>query len=153
MLEYNQTSEGGLSYGHNEMASLANKLLQKDELLRYIKNRLNGELDKNKISVNGIEEIIKSIEQHLGDKDEEIEFKNHFNKVYNNFLNRFNEKHPNVNSEWLMICAYIRMRKPTTEISFLLNVPNEILEIRYKRLKKKLELGNEVNLVDYILNF
>jgi hypothetical protein len=153
MLEYNQTSDGEPEYGHNEMASLVNKLFQKDELLRYIKKRLNGELDKNKISVNGIEEIIKSIEQHLGDKDEEIEFKTHFNKVYDNFLNRIKEMYPAIGSDWLMICAYIRMRKSTNEISFLLNIPIEILEVRYSRLKKKLELDKEVNLIDYILNF
>jgi DNA mismatch repair ATPase MutS len=153
MLEYNQDQQRPFGNANNETAVLVNKLFQKDELLRYIKNRLDGELDKYAISVNTIEEIIRSIEQHLGDDNDIKDFITQFDKVHDNFLNRFKEKYPSIDGEWIMICAYLKMKKSKTEISFLMNIPIEILEIRLLRLKNNLELSPDVDLAEFINNF
>jgi DNA-binding NarL/FixJ family response regulator len=136
-----------------ELASIASALVQKEELLKYLREKLEQVNFVNPDSDQIILDLVKSIDADLNTSDNWTEFQLHFDKVHDNFLLRFKERHKRLNQSWLLMCAYIRMNKSVKEISNLLNISIAAVEKRRYRLKEKLGLDRSDNLVDYINHF
>ena len=77
-------------------------------------------------------------------------FKIQFQKVHPNFFNSLLEKEPNLTSNELRMCAYIRMNMSTKEIANLLNISDRSIQTSRYRLKKKLNLDPSNDLISYI---
>ncbi|MGA9588773.1 MAG: LuxR C-terminal-related transcriptional regulator, partial [Salegentibacter sp.] len=60
-------------------------------------------------------------------------------------------EHPELTSNDLRLCAYLRLNLSSKEIAPLLNISVKSVEIKRYRLRKKMDLGRNVNLTDYIL--
>lgn len=61
------------------------------------------------------------------------------------------EKHPTITANELKLCAYVRMNISTKEIAQLMNISVRGVEISRYRLRKKLGIGPEKNLFDYLI--
>ncbi|HEX4957369.1 MAG TPA: LuxR C-terminal-related transcriptional regulator, partial [Lacibacter sp.] len=59
--------------------------------------------------------------------------------------------HTNLTGNELKLCTYLRMNLSTKEIAQLMNISVRGVEISRYRLRKKLAIGSEVNLFDYLL--
>ena len=67
-------------------------------------------------------------------------------------MRRLRERHPGLNNNELLMCAYLRMNLRSKEIAPLLNISVRGVEtIRY-RLRKKLDLERDASLTDYLKN-
>ncbi|MGS0526385.1 helix-turn-helix transcriptional regulator [Zobellia nedashkovskayae] len=75
-----------------------------------------------------------------------------FNNTDREFLTRAKELHPNLSSNDLKFCAYLRLNLSSKEIAPLLNISVKSVEVRRSRLRKKLDLKRETKLTDYILS-
>lgn len=58
--------------------------------------------------------------------------------------------HPDLSPNDLRFCAYLRLNLTSKEIAPLLNISIKSVETRRYRLRKKLNLEHEDNLVSYI---
>ncbi|MFN5136350.1 MAG: helix-turn-helix transcriptional regulator, partial [Chitinophagaceae bacterium] len=67
------------------------------------------------------------------------------------FVKQLKEVHPNLTGNELKLCTYLRMNLSTKEIAQLMNISVRGVEISRYRLRKKLGLGSEVSLFDYLL--
>jgi len=63
------------------------------------------------------------------------------------------EKHPDLSPRELRLCAYLKMNLSTKEIAPLMNISIRGVEIGRYRLRKKLNLDREDNLINYLMNF
>ena len=79
-------------------------------------------------------------------------FQEAFNNADRDFLKKVKEIHSNLTPNDLRLCAYLRLNLSSKELSRLLSISLKSVEIKRHRLRKKMELPHETNLVDYILS-
>ena len=132
---------------NRELATTAMSLINKNELLSSIKNDLiQTERDISK------EEVVKIIDRGLSDNKDWEFFKEAFNNADKNFMDKIKKLHPDLTANDLKFCSYLRLNLTSKEIAPLLNISIRSVEIKRYRLRKKLNLLHEMNLVDYILS-
>ena len=151
----NEKLEVDIRHKNSELASTAMHLVQKSEMLNSIKSELTKLLKK--LDVDKEQEETKRIFRLLTDEakvDKDWDqFSGHFDNVHSDFLKLVKEKHPQLSATDLKLCAYLRMNLTTKEIAQLMNISVRGVEIARYRLRKKLELATEINLVSYFVDF
>ena len=149
----NDKLEDEIRFKNQELAAATMHLVQKGEILLTVKDNLNQILEQ---STNPT--VKKEIQQLLNllnfdaklDEDWE-QFAFHFDQVHVDFLKRLREHYPQLSINDYKLCAYLRMNLTTKEIAPLLNISVRGVEASRYRLRRKLELSNDVNLTDLIL--
>ncbi len=66
------------------------------------------------------------------------------------FINRLKEKYPDLTTNDHRLCAYLRMNLSTKEIAALSNISPRGVEGSRYRLRKKMDLPNELNLNEFM---
>ncbi len=122
-------------------------ITKKNEVLRSIKEELLAS-NKKETSTNS---VIQIINKSLKENDDWTFFKEAFNNADSKFFQHIKNLHPNLSPNDLKLCAYLRLNLATKEIAQLLNITTRSVEIKRYRLRKKLNLKHEDNLVNYIL--
>jgi hypothetical protein len=147
--------EAEILFKNKELGLSSMHLVQKNEAI----SRLKTELSKfiKKISDPEIKKEIKNMISILSD-DERLEddwesFAQNFDSVHNEFITKLKLKFPQLTPSDLKLCAYLKLNLTTKEIAPLLNISVRGVEISRYRLRKKLDIGNEVNLNDFMMHF
>jgi DNA-binding NarL/FixJ family response regulator len=149
----NEKLEADLSFKNAELAAAAMHLVKKGELLTKIKKDLSQVTKdmRNPETIAAIKQVVKKV----GDDDkldEEWEtFARHFDAVHSDYLTNLKNKHTNLTSNELKLCANLRMNLSTKEIAQLMNISVRGVEISRYRLRKKLGISSEINLFDYLI--
>jgi DNA-binding NarL/FixJ family response regulator len=91
------------------------------------------------------------IEDNIGSKTDWIQFEHYFNAANQNFISRLRQQHPEITTGDIRLCCLLRMNISTKEISSLLNISVRAVELRRYRLRKRLELEGDTNLVEYLM--
>ena len=122
-------------------------LSKKNEVLQKILEILKkDEIPGNKIN-NQVKQIIN---QNLGDRNDWQIFRSHFDEAHSDFLKKLKARHTNLTPNDLRFCAFLRMNMTSKEISILLNMSLRGIEVKRYRIRHKLEIGHDVNLVEYL---
>jgi ligand-binding sensor domain-containing protein/DNA-binding CsgD family transcriptional regulator len=150
----NDKLETEIEYKKQELASTTMHLLQKSETL----SKLQSELSKIAKKLpdeqkKDMKEIIKTIEMDVKLDKNWQNFEHHFDQVHEDFIKRLRESYPQLTPKDLKLAAYLRMNLVTKEIAPLLNISVRGVEISRYRLRKKLDLDREDNLVEFMMNF
>ncbi|MCP3932021.1 MAG: hypothetical protein GY705_23355 [Bacteroidetes bacterium] len=148
----NEKLEAELNHKNSQMASTALHLVQKEEMLHKLKLELNKLVlkadPKNKRQIKG---LIRSITEDMNLDGNWEQFEFHFDKIHENFLRRLREKHPVLTPKDQKLCAYLRMNLSTKEIAPLMNISVRGVEVGRYRLRKKLGIDSDTNLIDFML--
>jgi DNA-binding CsgD family transcriptional regulator len=80
------------------------------------------------------------------------QFAVHFDQVYRDFLQRLRERFSQLSPNDYRLCAYLRMNLNTKEIAHLMNISVRGVEGSRYRLRRKLDLPNDANLVDFLMS-
>ncbi len=129
-----------------ELAASTMSIIKKNELLTMIKEELNIIEDKELVKP-----VIKVIDKSLRQNDDWELFQEAFNNADSEFLKNVKQLHPDLSPNDLKLCAYLRLNLSSKEIAQLLHISPRSVEIKRYRLRKKLHLKHEENLVNYIL--
>ena len=149
----NEKLEAEISFKNKELASATLHLVQKGEILVTIQEALNQILAKSK------NPEVKKETQHLINllnfdatlDDGWEQFAHHFDLVHVDFLKRLREKYPQLSANDEKLSAYLRMNLSTKETAQLMNISVRGVEASRYRLRKKLHLSNEANLVEFMM--
>jgi uncharacterized ubiquitin-like protein YukD len=76
----------------------------------------------------------------------------HFNNVHPDFFEKLKQRAPTLTENNLRLCAYLRISMTPKQIAQVLNISFENVRKSSYRLKKKLLLGEEDNLYDFLRN-
>jgi DNA-binding CsgD family transcriptional regulator len=149
----NAKLQGEIEHKNRELASNAMIFVQKGELLSKIKDELtrlknNAELEKDS---KDFKKIIRIIDSELDNPQDWEQFAVHFDSVHTNYLKNLKDRFPELTASELKLCAYLRMNLTTKEISQLMNISIRGVETSRYRLRKKLQLSNDANLVHFLL--
>jgi len=126
--------------------------LQKRELLNKIKDEIVKVKEEPEVDqqTKKIRRIIKLIDEQLEVNDDWERFSLYFDKVNNDFLRILKDNFPLLTPTDLKLCAYLRLNISTKAIADLLNLSIRGVESSRYRLRKKLDLSNDVTLFDFL---
>lgn len=93
------------------------------------------------------------MEETLNNQADWVLFESYFNSTHQNFMDRLRQRYSDLTTGDLRICCLLRMNLSTKEIASLMNVSVRAIELRRYRLRKRLELEGDTNLVDFLMNF
>ncbi len=140
-----------LKYKQKEIATNVLFLSQKNELILNTSNRLTklAEEADHKVS-NEVKLILKELKSNTDGqtwKDFELRFK----EVHNDFYDKLTKNYPNLTPSEYRLCAFLRLNMTSKEIAGFTFQSPESLKIARYRLRKKLGLGREENLVSFLM--
>ena len=143
-----------LAYKKKELTSYAINFVHKNELMEEFKQsiqQIKKDADPKVIQkLNGLQRLVnRNFNQ---DKDWE-DFKLFFEQVNPDFFNNLRKAFPKLSSNDLKLCSLLRLNMNTKEMASILGIsPDSVKTARY-RLRKKINLQHEDNLMDFLLNF
>ena len=136
---------------NSELASIAMQISVKNEALmkvmanlQTITPKFDGEARKH------IEQIIASVEDNTQLDSDWERFVNYFDQVHGSFLTKMKQKYPDLTTIDLKLCAYLRMKLSTKEIASLMNISVRGVEKARYRLRKKICIEADTDLIDFI---
>lgn len=148
----NEKLQSDINHKNSQLASATMHLVQKSEILIKIKNDLNAiQSDAPATLKKKIKQISRAIDSDIQLDDNWEQFESYFDQVHENFFKRLRQKFPELTPKDQKLCAYLRMNLTTKEIAPLLNISVRGVEISRYRLRKKLGIASEVNLVSFIM--
>ncbi len=137
----------------SQLASATMHLVQKSEMLRKIKGDLTHigreapfEFKKK------VDQIARTIESDIQLDNNWEQFEIYFDQVHENFFKRLRQQFPDLTPKDQKLCAYLRMNLTTKEIAPLLNISVRGVEISRYRVRKKLGIESDTNLVAFIMD-
>ena len=150
----NEKLQSEIQLKNTELASTTFTLVQKGEMLmkvkeEFVRMKKSSEVDKDS-------DDYKKILRMLGDdkmKRNWEQFAIHFDRVHSNFLTSLKHAYPNLTGSDLKLCAYLRLNLTSKEIAQIMNITIKGVELSRYRLRKKLGIQQEVNLVNFLLEF
>lgn len=137
---------------NKELMTLAIQINHKNDMLSNLKK----ELDKVKTKVNDqaknqLGELSKNIDKEVQLDEDWKQFKLHFDRMQQGFIQKMQDQYPSLKPNDLKLCAFLRMNLSTKEIAPLMNISIRGIEIHRYRLRKKLDLSRDVNLVTFLM--
>lgn len=146
--------EADISYKNRQLSSSTLHLINKSRVLSKIKKAfdeiVNDVEKKDKQKFETIRQLINENTQL--DKDWE-DFKMHFEEVHPDFFSRIQEKFTGLSSTDIKHCAYIKIGLSTKEIARLFNISHRSVQVSRYRMKKKMNLPEETDMIEYIVGF
>lgn len=150
----NTQLEHDVRHKSQELSSTTMNVIRKNEILIDISNQINKLQDSNEtLSANAnkqLQKIQKLIKENISHDDDWQKFAQNFDVVYENYLKRLVAQFPQLNVNDQRLCAYLKMGLSSKEIAPLLNMSYRSVEMTRYRLRKKMELSRDVNLVDFL---
>ncbi len=141
--------EKDLEFKNKQLVTQSLNILQKKELILDMKEKV--EKFKKEGSVRELSKLSNQIDYSFTlDKDWE-DFKLYFEEVHINFFNSLKEKYDDLTPYELKLSALIKLNLSIKEMAVILGIsPDSVKKARY-RLRKKLGVSTEVNLVEFML--
>lgn len=149
----NEKLQAELASKGREVTNSAMNIVYKNELLQKIKDQISSLKDDQgkKLSEDQLIKIRKVIDQGMNDERDWNLFETSFNETHENFFKKLKQNHPDLVPNDLKLCAYLRMNMSSKEMASLLNISLRGVEIRRYRLRKKLDIPHDKNLVEFLI--
>ena len=107
-----------------------------------VKMRKSGELNYRK--------ILNIINRNRAEERDWDNFRNYFGQVHKDFERRINTKFPHLSVGDFRLATLVKLNLTNSEIASLLFIESKSVRMSKYRLKKKLGLGEEDNLIQYL---
>ncbi len=133
-----------------EKANENNNLLQRQTRMQYVLLQ-NVEQYRNESSKGKYNVSRKQTQPSVSKIEEEIII--HIDSIYKNISKRLPEKYPQLTQRDILICCMLLAGFDTGMIATVLDVRYESINMHRSRLRKKLQLENSENLIDFLRDF
>ncbi len=136
-----------------ELANSTLLIIQKNEILNKLKNDLNKikhSLNDDHLK-NDLNSTIKRIGKEIDNEKQWQVFNTHVEQVHEDLFRKLKTQYPDLSPRELSLCAYLRMNISSKEIATLMNISTRGVEISRYRIRKKLGLGRNANLTDFMM--
>ncbi len=135
---------------NDQLTTITMHLLSASDFLQNVKNRIQGFIQQGG-DRKELNQIVKEIDENLSDHNSWDQFAYHFDQVHSGYLKKLSENNVNLSPREIKLASFLRMNMSSKEISKLLNISDRGVELARYRLRKKLKLGRDQNLVEYLI--
>jgi len=136
-----------------DLSDFALNLSQNKEWIELLANKIDS---LKKANSSEIDQLIEDLETEIQNK---IAFENSTNdffervdKLSDSFYKKLNQLFPNLSKNEIRLCSLIRLRIESRSIATLQNISLTSLNTSRYRLRKKLQLSEDIDLDDFIQN-
>jgi hypothetical protein len=150
--ERNKQLQLELEVNQRELAMNTLFIHQKNKLLDDLHqemDKLGGEMDGAQKQL--VHNIGKSLKQHINFENDWDNIKMHFERVHPHFFDKLKSICGDLTMNELKQIAYIRINLTSKEVANLLNIDHASVKMSRYRIKKKLKLGADDSLRDFIM--
>ncbi|MBR1474053.1 MAG: hypothetical protein IJ613_00565 [Muribaculaceae bacterium] len=148
-----QLLEAQLNDKAREAASLALDAAARNQAIEGLRETLRQKRRKGSISQTDMAAMLGQ----LGDSADSDNFwevyQNNFNLIHQNFFKRLKEQYPTLTPTDLRFCALLRLNLSTKDIAQFTGLSVRGVEGARYRLRKKLDLPEGANLIDFLIDF
>jgi DNA-binding CsgD family transcriptional regulator len=142
-----------LEFHNREMTTNVMYINKMNEQVVQIAEKLKSlSIDDNSSNAQVIKSVIKELGQG-SHTDTWREFEVRFNTIHSDFYRHLTEKHPDITPNELKLCAFLRLNMSTKEISSLTYQSENSIMVARTRLRQKLALSRDENLVTFLSQF
>ncbi|MCF8304605.1 MAG: hypothetical protein K9I94_15125 [Bacteroidales bacterium] len=151
----NEKLHSELDHKNVQLANYTMSLVHKNDVLTNIK----AEIKKQKTELGPrfpnyyYRNMIRLIDRNISSEHEWKTFEGYFDQIHQGFFKRLMDEYPELTQSDLQLCAFLRMNLSTKEIAPLLNISIRGVEARRYRLRKRMGLEHDANLVEHLLQF
>ena len=139
-----------LEHRNRELATNVMFLLKKNEFITHTAEKLvNAKKKFKEENKRIIQDVIRDLLQNTS-KDVWKEFEVRFQEVHSEFYNNLNEKYPDLTPNEKKICAFLRLNMSTKDISAITYQSVRSIDMARFRLRKKIGLETDENLVTFL---
>jgi DNA-binding CsgD family transcriptional regulator len=151
----NEKLETELTLKSKDLASSTMSIIKKNDILLNIKEELIDQ--KKQLGVQYpkkyFDKIIRIIDENLSTEDDWAIFQTNFDRIHDNFFRKLHEHYPELTSNDLRLCAYLRLNLTSKDIANLMNISLKGVEAGRSRLRKKLHISQEKSLSEFMIEF
>lgn len=154
-MELRQNSlEKELDYKNYELMLTIRYLISKNEILTELQKEVkNITVHSSKYPIKNLRSMENIINEGLETQTEEwMNAMKSLKLSEQGFFKKLLEGFPDLTTNDLRLCSYLRMNFSTKEIARLLNISTRAVEIGRYRLRKKLNLNHDVNLAEFLIS-
>ncbi len=133
-----------------ELTTITMLSYERNSLLQQLGDQIGGLSSKvDEEVIPDLKEIKKTIKANLSEESWST-FVYHFEKVHPKLFDQLKSQFPSLTQNDMRLCAYIRVGMERKEMATLTNVTPEAIKKSLYRLKKKMNLGPEDDLTQFI---
>ena len=149
----NEKLRDDMKHKEKELANSTMHIIHKNEFLINIKEELQKarKAGNKEVIEKNIASVVRQIDHDIDNEAHWEIFETHLEQVHEDYLKRLTEKHPDLTAREMRLAAYLRMNMTSKEIASLMNITARAVENNRYKLRKKLDLEQGDNLVDYIM--
>lgn len=141
-----------LEFRTKELATNVMYMARTSEFITNISEKLlKSKMYFTKDNQEVIHKIITELQTYV-DQDTWADFEVRFQQVHNDFYLKLNELHPDLTANEKKLCAFLRLNMTTKEISAITYQSVNSIIVARSRLRKKLGIERDENLVSYLEN-
>lgn len=135
------------------LAALTLNYIKRNEILLAVKEVIEKQMEElgNRFPKKNYNEIIHAIDKYISSEDDWSKFERNFDRSHENFFSHLKQKCPDLSPSDLKLAAFLRMNLSSKEIAPLLNISVRSVEMHRYRIRKKMELSGDTNLVEYLM--
>lgn len=136
-----------------ELAESTMTIIKKNEMLTLMREEvmrqkeLLGTQYPNKYS----DKLLKMIDQHLSSEDDWAKFEANFDRIHENFFRNLRHNYPELTSNDLRFCAYLRLNLTSKDIANLMNITLKGVEVARYRIRKKINMPSNKSLTEFMI--
>jgi DNA-binding CsgD family transcriptional regulator len=136
-----------------QISNVAINIVRKNEILEEIRRELTQVKEElgNQLPTQQYQKLLNSIERNVAGKEDWTLFEENFDEIHDQFFIRLKKIYPTITPSELKLAACLRMNLSTKEMAPALGISIRGVEIKRYRLRKKLELDTDANLVEFMM--
>lgn len=144
---------GKLDHINKELTTHVMYLLRKNEFILSIIEKLKvARLDAKPENKKIIAELINELKSNTDTVSWE-EFEVRFQEVHTDFYKNIHEEFPDLSTNEIRLCAFFRLNMTTKEIAAITYQSLNSIKVARYRLRKKLKLSQNDNLISFLARF
>ncbi|MFT3752451.1 MAG: triple tyrosine motif-containing protein [Paludibacter sp.] len=151
----NEKLESELTIKSKELAESTMTLIKKNEILVTIKEEVVHQ--KNALGSQYpnkyYDKLIRLLDENLSSEDDWAIFQTNFDRIHENFFRNLHSTYPELTSNDLRFCAYLRLNLSSKDIAHLMNISLKGVEVGRYRIRKKIGLQSTKSLTEFMIEF
>lgn len=149
----NEKLEADLTHKSKELASATMMIINHTEFLNNLRAHIQTHMLAGKINRTEGNALLTMIGSNLSEEDAWTVFQENFDLIHENFFRKLIERYPALTPTDLKLCTLLRLNYSSKEIAGMMNISIRGVEAARYRLRKKLNLSETENLVDFMIKF
>lgn len=145
--------ETELTLKSKELANSTLSIIKKNDILLTIKEELINQ--KKQLGIQYpkkyFDKLVKIIDQNLSTEDDWAVFQSNFDRIHDQFFIKLHDRYPELTTNDLRLCAYLRLNLTSKDIANLMNISVKGVEAGRSRLRKRLHIPSETNLTKFMM--